>query len=77
MLNCAVIFGNRIQYEHNWGLQAKGWVEGDGMRSGKADPGEIMSVDRISMSIILEPRYCTDEPYVRATLRNQRYLPSI
>lgn len=39
MLNCAVIFGNRRQYEHNWGLQAKGRVGGDGTRGWEGRPG--------------------------------------
>lgn len=52
-------------------------MRGDGTRGGKADTAEILSVDGISVPIILEPRYYSDEPYVRASLRNYRYLPSI
>lgn len=46
-----------------------GWEE-MGRGGGKEDPAEILSVDGISVPIILEPRYYTDEPYVRAALRN-------
>lgn len=40
------------------------------MRGGKADPAEILSVDAISVPVILEPKYYTDEPYARAALGN-------